>query len=82
MFSTRLSIPQTTIFLSNNRERIIILKFLRRPQVERLTGLSLSTIYAMVADGSFPKQVKIGRRAVAWREADIDDWMLSRVKSG
>jgi len=54
------------------------MKFLRRPQVERLTGLSRSSIYAMVADGSFPKQVKVGRRAVAWREADILEWMVQK----
>ena len=54
------------------------MKFLRRPQVERLTGLSRSTIYAMIADGSFPKQVKIGLRAVAWREADIVTWMNNK----
>jgi len=32
----------------------------------------------MVADGSFPKQIKIGRRAVAWREADIVNWMNNK----
>jgi len=58
------------------------LKFIRRDKVQHITGLSRSSIYAMVADGTFPKQIKIGRRAVAWVEADIDDWMLSRVKSG
>ena len=54
------------------------MKFIRRPQVENLTGLSRSTIYAMISDGSFPKQVKIGRRAVAWREDDIHDWMNNK----
>ena len=54
------------------------MKFIRRPQVETLTGLSRSTIYAMISDGSFPKQVKIGRRAVAWREDDIHDWMNNK----
>lgn len=58
------------------------MKFIRRDKVQHITGLSRSSIYAMVADGTFPKQIKIGRRAVAWVEADIDDWMLSRVKSG
>ena len=58
------------------------MKFIRRNKVQHITGLSRSSIYAMVSDGTFPKQIKIGRRAVAWVEADIDDWMLSRVKSG
>ncbi len=58
------------------------MKFIRRNQVQKITVLSRSSIYAMVADGTFPKQIKIGRRAVAWLETEIDVWMLSRVNSG
>jgi len=50
---------------------------LRRPDVEALTGLSRSTIYKFMKDGTFPKAVKIGPRAVGWRRADIDDWLSS-----
>ena len=50
---------------------------LRRPDVEALTGLSRSTIYKFMKDGTFPKAVKIGSRAVGWRRADIDDWLSS-----
>lgn len=56
------------------------MKLLRRKQVEQLTGLSRSSIYAMIADGTFPKQHRIGRRAVAWLKSDIDDWIEQRVK--
>jgi prophage regulatory protein len=52
---------------------------LRRKEVERKTGLSRSTIYANMALGTFPKTIKIGRRAVAWAESDIDDWMHERI---
>jgi prophage regulatory protein len=55
------------------------MRFIRRNQVQQITGLSRSSIYAMVADGTFPKQIKIGRRAVAWLEAEIDDWMHERI---
>ncbi len=54
---------------------------LRRPEVERITGLSRSTLYAMMADGSFPKPVKLGKRAVGWREVDIAVWLESRTQS-
>lgn len=50
----------------------------RRAEVERLTGLSRSTIYAMMANETFPKPVRIGRRAVAWRESDLATWQASR----
>jgi prophage regulatory protein len=58
------------------------MRFLRRKEVENKTGLSRSTIYANMTKGSFPLSVKIGDRAVAWRESDIDEWMLSRVECG
>lgn len=53
----------------------------RRPEVERITGLSRSTLYAMMADGSFPKPVKLGKRAVGWREVDIAAWLESRTQN-
>ena len=52
--------------------------FIRRPEVEKLVRLSRSTLYSMIARGEFPAPVKLGRRAVAWRVADIEAWMSSR----
>ena len=51
---------------------------LRRPDVEAVTGLSRSTIYKWMDEGSFPKPVKLGPRAVGWREADINEWLETR----
>ena len=50
-------------------------KILKRPAVETLTGLSRSTIYAAMSKGTFPQAVKLGPRAVGWREADIAAWL-------
>jgi len=52
----------------------------RRPDVENLIGLSRSTLYAMMAEGSFPKPVKLGKRAVGWRASDVHAWLESRLK--
>ena len=54
---------------------------LRRPDVQAVTGLSRSTIYKWMNEGSFPKPVKLGPRAVGWREADINDW-LNKLSKG
>lgn len=51
---------------------------LRRPAVEARTGLSRSTIYAMMARGEFPQPVRIGARAVGWRESDVARWLEGR----
>ena len=45
---------------------------LRRKQVEQVVGLSRSTIYQRVKDGTFPKPVALGGRMVGWRTSDIE----------
>ncbi|WP_270687981.1 helix-turn-helix transcriptional regulator [Aeromonas sp. D3] len=50
---------------------------LRRKQVEEITSLSRSTIYAMIAKGSFPKPVRLGPQRVAWRQMDVVSWLES-----
>ena len=52
---------------------------LRRPDVERLTQLSKASIYRMMAAGQFPPPIRLGARAVAWKAAEIDKWLASRV---
>ena len=54
-------------------------RFLRRRSVEDRTGLSRSTIYLFVQNGTFPRPVRIGGRAVAWLESDIDAWIEARL---
>jgi hypothetical protein len=39
---------------------------LRLPAVKTRTGLSRSTIYLRVSQGTFPKPVSLGGRAVGW----------------
>lgn len=51
---------------------------LRRPSVEKLTGLSCATLYRSMSRGSFPKPVKISFNAVGWRESDVTRWIESR----
>jgi prophage regulatory protein len=56
-------------------------KILRRKDVEAHIGLSRSTIYQAIAEGSFPKPIRIGRRAVGWPLSVIEDWLASRPLS-
>jgi|TARA_R110002126_G_scaffold204488_1_gene351881 prophage regulatory protein len=50
-------------------------RILRRPEVEARTGISRSTIYAWMKEGTFPLPVKMGTRLVGWMEADIQAWV-------
>lgn len=52
--------------------------FARLPTVIQATGLGRSTIYRLVASGSFPAPVHLGPRAVAWRWSDLDRWSEAR----
>ena len=56
-------------------------KLLRLPQVKAFTGLSKSTIYARIAEGTFPKQISIGPRLVVWVESDIQNWIAELVSA-
>jgi len=49
----------------------------RLPAAIDKSGLSRSEIYRRVANGSFPKPVALGRRAIGWRESDITAWIDS-----
>jgi prophage regulatory protein len=55
---------------------------LRRKQVEVITGLARSTIYAKVKTGKFPRPVRLGKRAVGWRLRDIEAFLSSLPEAG
>ena len=54
-------------------------KLLRLPEVMTQTGLRRAAIYARIAEGRFPSPVKIGTRAVAWLQSEIEAWIADRV---
>ena len=53
---------------------------LRLPEVKKITGLSRSSIYAMMEKSAFPRQVSLGARAVGWIDAEISEWIAQKVK--
>ncbi len=54
---------------------------LRLPTVKNRTGLSRSTIYLRVSQGTFPKPVNLGARAVGWVEAEIQRWLERQIET-
>jgi prophage regulatory protein len=54
-------------------------RILKRPEVEATTGLSRSTIYALVDSQKFPAQIQLGPRSVGWLEHEVQAWLESRV---
>ena len=57
------------------------ISILRRKQVEGITGLSRSSIYAMIDDGTFPKQINLSERSVGWLEHEVQEWLENRISA-
>lgn len=58
----------------------MVTTILRLPAVKARTGLARSTIYLRVAQGTFPKPVSLGMRAVGWVEAEIQEWLQRQIE--
>jgi prophage regulatory protein len=56
-------------------------RLVRIGEVIRLTGLSRSYIYALAADGLFPKSIPLvpGGTSKAWDYSEIQDWIQQRI---
>ena len=50
-------------------------RIIRFDTVRARTGLSRSTIYRKIAEGTFPAQLKINTNGAGWRESDINRWI-------
>jgi prophage regulatory protein len=56
-------------------------RFMRRPEVEKETGLGRSRIYALMSAGEFPLPFRIGR-SVHWSVNEVRDWLQSKRPTG
>lgn len=57
-------------------------RILRRAETCHRCGFSVPGLYKAMREGRFPKPVRIGPRAVGWRESDIQAWMDSLPTAG
>ena len=58
------------------------LRLIRLPEVLNRVPVSKSTWWAGVASGRFPKPVRLGPRATAWLEQDINNLIMALVGRG
>jgi len=45
-----------------------------------ITGLCRTSLYNYLKEGKFPEPVRLGARAVGWRESELAEWVQSRQK--
>ena len=55
------------------------LKILKRQAVEDVTGLSRSSIYEKMTNGTFPKAISLSKRSVGWLEHEVQQWLSDRI---
>ncbi|HGM6757417.1 TPA: helix-turn-helix transcriptional regulator [Serratia marcescens] len=60
----------------NEKKRLI-----RLPEVLNKTGFCKAWIYRLISRGDFPAPVKIGERAIAFIESEIDEWIDQMIFS-
>jgi prophage regulatory protein len=53
---------------------------LRLPAVKARTGLSRSTIYQRISNGTFPPQISLGARAVGWIDREIEEYLARLIE--
>lgn len=56
------------------------ISIIRLPEVQRRTGLSRSSIYAMVSRKEFPSPVRLGKRSAGWVEGEVQEWLVGRIE--
>jgi prophage regulatory protein len=52
---------------------------IRLPKVLEATGLSRSSVYNRISQGTFPRPVRTGPRTVAWVSEEINEWIRLTV---
>jgi len=55
---------------------------IRINDVVAITSLSRSSIYRMVANGEFPRQINVGNRQARWSRVEIEEWCQEQIYAG
>ena len=59
-------------FLEGYMNNNILIKL---PKVKELTTFSSATIYRLISEGEFPKQIKLAERSSAWSLEEVYNWI-------
>ncbi|USQ96722.1 helix-turn-helix transcriptional regulator [Caulobacter sp. RL271] len=55
-------------------------RIVRLKTVLARTGLSRSTLYRKISEGTFPRQIPISVHGAGWRESAINRWISDPAK--
>lgn len=57
------------------------MNIIRRAQLLKQLQISNSCLYRWIQEGVFPAPIQIGPRIVAWRVADVEEWVEQRAQN-
>ncbi|GHU17785.1 hypothetical protein FACS189475_02170 [Betaproteobacteria bacterium] len=55
-------------------------RLLPRVAVQQTVAMSRSSLYRLIAEGSFPAPVYVGKKRVAWLESEVMQWIDARTE--
>jgi prophage regulatory protein len=53
---------------------------IRRKELCKITGVSMTTLWRWEREGSFPARIRLSTHSVGWRRSDIETWLETRPK--
>ncbi|MDN4623674.1 MULTISPECIES: helix-turn-helix transcriptional regulator [Enterobacterales] len=56
-------------------------RLIRLPEVLHKTGYKKAWIYRLISENRFPKPIKLGSRAVAFIEIEVDEWISNTISN-
>ena len=71
--------PGGFLFARKEETMTNAVSILRLPAVRTRTGLSRSSLYLRISQGTFPPPISLGGRSVGWLSTDIDSWLSDRI---
>lgn len=54
-------------------------QIIKLPEVTKNTGLAKSTIYKLISENRFPKQIKLTTFSSGWIKSEVDQWIDERI---
>ncbi|MBU8920750.1 MAG: AlpA family transcriptional regulator [Bacteroidales bacterium] len=55
-------------------------RFIRKPELREITGLSYTSIWRLEKRGEFPKRIQLPVKGVAWRMDEIEEWIATQPR--
>nr|WP_321382874.1 AlpA family transcriptional regulator [uncultured Vibrio sp.] len=56
------------------------IRVLRLCEVTEMLGVSKSTIYNWIKDGTFPPGLSLGPKSRGWLSEEVENWVYERLK--